>query len=215
MTTFRWNKIDGTQRADHSRLLITDGCYFLGEYNSGDGYENKTPQAINRSIHNIKKLPTVPANQLRYRNKSINWFASTINFKDANTWTWVPIPPSKHISDSNYNPKMMDILKSAGQGKGWDVRELVTQTRSTQTSHQSGENRVGLEELNEVYDLNLALCSPEPSRIIILDDVLTAGTHFRAISDILENKFPEAKIMGMFFARTIHKSPFDEWFELG
>ena len=140
MTTFRWNKIDDTQREDHHYLKVSDDCYFFGEYNSGDGFRNKTPQAINQSIHNIKKLPTVPLNQLQHRNRSIKWFAKAIGFMDSRSLTWVPIPPSKHINDRLYNPRMMDILNAAGQENNWDIRELVIQNRSTQTSHHSGSS---------------------------------------------------------------------------
>jgi hypothetical protein len=37
----------------------------------------------------------------------------------------------------------------------------------------------------------------------ILDDVLTAGTHFRAMSIVLSQRFPGVPIVGLFIARRV------------
>ena len=74
-------------------------------------------------------------------------------------------------------------------------------------SHENDE-RVTVEELLEVYAIDEALCDPAPSAIAIIDDVITAGTHFRAMADTLRAKFPEAQIIGLFIARRVY--PDDE-----
>jgi len=45
--------------------------------------------------------------------------------------------------------------------------------------------------------------SLQPKHIGLFDDVITAGSHFRAAKDLLQDRFPEAKIVGIFVARRV------------
>jgi hypothetical protein len=69
-------------------------------------------------------------------------------------------------------------------------------------SHTS-ENRLTVEELLDAYRIDETLCAPEPRAIGIVDDVLTAGVHFRAMHAILSERFPDASIVGFFIARRV------------
>ena len=90
-----------------------------------------------------------------------------------------------------------------GISDGVDVGEIVRQTASTRSSHGS-QQRVTVEELLEVYEIDETLCDPEPKAIAIVDDMLTAGTHFRAMADTLQVRFPDAKIIGLFIAGRVY-----------
>jgi len=46
-------------------------------------------------------------------------------------------------------------------------------------------------------------------QIGILDDVLTAGTHFRAMQTVLSDRFPGVPIIGLFVARRVFQNPFE------
>ena len=70
---------------------------------------------------------------------------------------------------------------------------------------------VDINELLEVLYIDEALASPEPVDIGIFDDVLTNGTHYRAIHSILSQRFPNARIVGFFIARTVHPDPFEDF----
>ena len=83
-----------------------------------------------------------------------------------------------------------------------DVRELVVQTQSTDAAHES-DHRPSVEELLEIYEIKEDLTAPAPTRIAIIDDVLTAGTHYRAMHTKLAQRFPGIPIVGMFIARRI------------
>lgn len=50
---------------------------------------------------------------------------------------------------------------------------------------------------------------PPPRAIGIFDDVLTAGTHFRAMDTILRARFPNVPITGIFLARRVLPSTFE------
>jgi hypothetical protein len=85
-----------------------------------------------------------------------------------------------------------------------DVRTLVVQTQSTAASHEAADGeRVTVEELLAVYQINEALAAPVPRAIAIVDDVLTAGTHYRAMHIVLSARFPNVPITGLFIARRV------------
>ena len=43
----------------------------------------------------------------------------------------------------------------------------------------------------------------EPERLVILDDMLTTGRHFRAMNFVLHRWFPQAQIIGTFITRRV------------
>jgi adenine/guanine phosphoribosyltransferase-like PRPP-binding protein len=92
---------------------------------------------------------------------------------------------------------------------------LVVQTTSTDAAHESND-RPSVEELLEIYEIAEDLTQPAPRRIAIVDDVLTAGTHYRAMHTILSQRFPGIPIVGMFVARRIFPQidPAEEFDEL-
>jgi predicted amidophosphoribosyltransferase len=55
------------------------------------------------------------------------------------------------------------------------------------------------------YLLNQEVLSPKPKEIWLFDDIIAKGTHFRAICEVLKEKFPDVPIVGFFIARTIFK----------
>ena len=53
-----------------------------------------------------------------------------------------------------------------------------------------------------------------PRRFTEVDDVLTTGAHFRAMSSLLGAGFPKARIMGLFIARRMSsEQAFERWLE--
>jgi hypothetical protein len=62
------------------------------------------------------------------------------------------------------------------------------------------------------YEFDDALCTNPPDVIGIVDDVLTVGNHFRAMSNKLVGRFPNAGIVGIFVARrAIPHENFDDF----
>ena len=87
---------------------------------------------------------------------------------------------------------------------GQDVRNLVVQNATMVANHARGnDDRVTVEELLAVYSIDENFTNPEPEYIGIVDDMLTAGTHYRAMETILSRRFPNATIIGLFVARRI------------
>jgi len=85
-----------------------------------------------------------------------------------------------------------------------DVRALVRQAASTTASHEVGQgDRVTVEDLLDLYSIDETIAAPAPQAIGIVDDVLTAGTHYRAMHTVLAARFPNVPIIGLFVARRV------------
>jgi predicted amidophosphoribosyltransferase len=97
---------------------------------------------------------------------------------------------------------MTQVLTLAGQPDRLDVRELLACQASMPASHRS-DRRPKPPEIRANYEIVEALCHPPPVAIGLVDDVLTAGAHFRAAKDLLAERFPGIRIVGLFYARTI------------
>lgn len=198
----RLTEIDETNIGDHARLTAEDACLYLFEYTSGKNYAFS---ATNSLISNLKKKPSSSSdNELYYKGKAI----SAANLRQAlnpawlDTATLVPVPPSKAVDHPDYDRRIERIARLIRPNL--DVRPLVTQRESTVAAHeaQPGE-RVTVDQLLELYEIDEALAAPTPTSIGVLDDVLTAGTHFKAMQQVLGTRFPGVPIIGLFIARRV------------
>lgn len=202
-------KIDDLTRGDHHRLESNDRCYYLGEYFSGRGYAYG---ATNDLISNLKK-PMSRRNLPEWRHKegAIRKAAEALreNFSAPQLGgeiTFVPIPPSKAKSHPEYDDRLLRMLQMMCDGHGSDIRELVIQTQSTDAAHDSF-SRPTTEDLVAIYAVDETVAAPPPSRIVLLDDVLTTGAHFKAAKAVVQQRFPDADIVGIFVARRVIPSP--------
>ncbi len=120
----------------------------------------------------------------------------------------MPLPPSKAIGDPEYDDRIVRVCKAIGPNI--NIRELVLQRESMVADHGS-EHRHSVEDLVANYELQEALCKPAQAKIAIIDDVLTVGTHFKAMQHILQERFPEARIVGFIVARRVLPDPAAEF----
>lgn len=197
----RFTRVDETMLRAHSRITADDVCYFLYEYTSRKNYKFS---ATNQLITNLKHKPGHPG----YRHKQNAIRSSALDLASAINEAWllgatlVPVPPSKAVGDPEYDDRMERIARGIRQGQ--DVRCLVRQTVSTEAAHLSGEsNRPTVEDLLAIYAIDESLAAHPPQRIGIIDDVLTAGTHFRATEIMLHRRFPDVPVVGFFIARRV------------
>ncbi|WP_420401364.1 hypothetical protein [Flagellimonas sp.] len=116
--------------------------------------------------------------------------------------TLVPIPPSKAKGHAEYDDRMTKILKGICRGTEGDVRELITLTETIRSSHLS-DDRPPPTELMRCLQIDEDLCETEPGTILLFDDMITTGSHFVACRRILQKRFPNAEIMGVFITRRI------------
>lgn len=207
----RLTEIDDGNRADHARLTEGDKCLFLFEYTSGQKWNFS---ATNGLISTLKRKPGQKGKY--YKDQEIGKVGRYFRTTLADDWltnaTLVPIPPSKAVGHEHYDPRMERICKAIKPGL--DVRCLVRQKTSTTAAHElAGKPRPSIADLLDNYEIDKNLCVPTPVSIGVFDDVLTAGTHFKAVQSILTDRFPDVPIFGIFIARRVFpEKSGEDWF---
>jgi predicted amidophosphoribosyltransferase len=201
MKDAKLGKFDESTRTDHQYLRAKDDCYYLIEYTARRAFDYSE---ANSFISNLKKKPSVKETyQWKHKLAAIREAAETLSRELPKTWikksTFVPIPPSKSKKHPEYDDRMSKVLKRL---EGADVRELVYQAESMEATHVS-TNRHSIEVLIANYRIDEGLADPEPKHIVIVDDMMTAGAHYRAVRRVLKKRFPGVPISGVFLARRI------------
>lgn len=198
----RLTKIDELTRSDHYYLDESDSCYFFGEYTARQGFSHSE---TNQLILNLKKGNDKKGTYAyRYKGIAIQQVANLItnNIGNLNDYTFVPIPPSKCTSDTAYDDRITAILRLCQQRNGnMQFRELVSQRISMEASHSSAV-RPTPAQIEANYHFNPNLIQGIRNTIVIFDDVLTAGSHYKAMKNIITNYLPDVGVMGLFVART-------------
>ena len=200
-------QVDELQLSDHFYLIPSDTCIYLREYTPRQGYEYSE---TNRLIHNFKKsVDRKGKREYFYKDQAINQIQQEIAACLKKEWllkaTLVPIPPSKTKAHPLYDDRMTQVLKGIGGciGGKCDVRELIVQTADMDAVHLHNDDRPTPDDLRAIYEIDEDQTSPEPKSIGLFDDVITAGSHFRAAKDLLKEQFPGVNIVGIFVARRV------------
>lgn len=201
----RFSLIDDFNRGDHTLLRDSDTCYYLHEYTSGQGYQSGE---ANNLISNLKK-PVDRKGRPEYIHKGRAIKSCSALLKEAINADWlkigtlIPVPPSKAKTDPLYDDRLLRVCQGIASPDALNIRELVIQTHTIRAAHENRHNRPTVAELEAIYAIDERFCAPPPGAIAIIDDVLTAGTHFRAMHNVLSARFPGVQIVGMFIARRV------------
>jgi len=164
---------------EHCYLDTGDECYFTDEY------ECRHRQGIKPQILSLK----------RGNMSAITGMAEELALALPPEWaagyTFVPMPPSSGAA----SPLRSLIRRLPVR----DIRDLLVQVRDTPPSHDgwrpTPEQRVRLMTLNELE------VDPEPRALVIVDDVLATGSHFRAAKMLVRQRWPNMRVIGLFLAR--------------
>jgi hypothetical protein len=211
--------IDDTNRDQHFFLEATDRCLFFSDFFGGRDW---SAGYTNQLIKNYKRTPpeiAASASTKRlhyYKERAVNEVASALRkvFTAASvaSRTFVPIPTSKIPADPAYCDRLERTLRIAFQGYDADLRLLLRQTVSTEADHRSGDGRRSYEELLKITQLDpQQLTAPPRAEIVLFDDVLTSGKHFRVATTRIREAYPDQAILGIFVARCIHGSAFADF----
>lgn len=198
-------KIDDLYLPGHYCLDSGDDCYFFLTYMAKKGYGFSSG---NQLIYNLKKsINKKGTSEWQYKEKAIETAADF--FAEASVdelfpgGIYVPVPPSKVKDCPEYDDRVVRILQKAYRG-ALDIRELVIQKQSTESFHTSRQKR----SVDDIYN-NLMIDESlagdiTGGDIVIFDDVLTSGAHFKAMSRLLRQRFgSDIRIHGLFVARTV------------
>jgi DNA protecting protein DprA len=201
----------------HVALRNTDigKCFYWRKFFiKKEGVEkNYASSDTNQLITNFKIAPTVEnKKRIYYKNQAILQIAeelSSILIKPTQSsdflknTVFVPIPPSKSKSDPAYDDRNVSVLKSIKNNyPDLRIEEWIIQKTSVEADHTT-TSRKDVSTLIENYALNIHSAAEAPKLIIIFDDVITAGRHFKAAQHLLARQFSTSTIYGLFVARSI------------
>lgn len=200
----------------HHYLDANDKCYFLGEFTSHRDYSYSD---FNQLIFNLKKPPSTEvtnSNAFFYKTRDIGHVAkclrSFIREEDLEiSLTIVPIPPSKTRTHPDYDDRILRICTEMVSGLHTpDVKELICSTLDRDATHNQVVKPRPC-ELMRNYQIVAELDYKPRSTIILIDDMLTTGTHFKACKNLLINSYTNIQIVGLFIARRIFAEPSDSF----
>ncbi|MET4764216.1 hypothetical protein [Bradyrhizobium ottawaense] len=200
-------QIDETNRRDHWYLDEGDDCHYLYEYTAGKGWQGGD---TNQLIHNLQKKRNDGG--YHYKAPAIARCARDLSAVLNAEWlaqaTIVPMPPSKVKTDPAYDDRMVQVCRGIRAPAPPDVRELIEQIASTDTF--KGGNRKAPAELKQNYRIAENHLQNLRGIVGIFDDVLTTGSHFKAIKEMILERAPQTRVIGLFVARRAIPNPFGE-----
>jgi predicted amidophosphoribosyltransferase len=200
-------RLDEASRADHIYLGAADRCAFLAQYCSGS--DDIRDGSCRRLIRTFKCEPSrALSDRRRARDKQgaiatlSSWLRQAVQRRLAESCTWVPIPPSQRAEDPDFDDRLARTLLRAFEGYDVDIRRLLYQTRSTQRDH-TGRARLSEQTLFDILrvDGDQLMLRALRGRVVLFDDVLTSGKHFKCCERRLREVLPDAPIAGVFLMR--------------
>jgi hypothetical protein len=206
------SQIDETTVGQHFLLNSSDVCYHIWEYTRRGGF---SASPTNQLISNLKKKPSKILSNPReapWKEGAIGYCAQALQRMMNRAWidgyaTLVPIPCSKIAGHADHDDRLLRVLQKAFVGPAVDIRPLLTQLHSTTADHEAPE-RQRFEELLAVTRIDDAIAGAGVRpQIMVFDDVLNSGKHFKVAQQLLLQRFPAASIVGVFLARCLPDPP--------
>ena len=202
--TYHLQKIDELLLPSYKHLTSDDECYFFMGYTPL--YKARTPE--NSLILNFKKDMDRISNrpEWKWKGNAINevseLFIRSIPPIIAQSSILVPVPPSKIKGDSMYDDRLVQLVRNfCATHTNTEFREIVGINANMTPTHVDEKSP---DELIPLLTVDKSLCAPSKDQIVIVDDVLRHGAHFKAIKTLLQPEFPDSNIIGLFIARCLH-----------
>ena len=189
---------------------LEDGikCFYARDYISGNGFQGEA----NQLILNFKKpLNVKGTNQWGHRDRSVKQFATELStvLKSPNIHV-VPIPGSKPWNHPENNRRFQDLCTELLKLKNnVTVQWAIDCLNPVVASSQGGPRTPA--EIKANYQWNGL--RGNISKLVLLDDVITSGAHFKACYDFIRENGYQGEIAGVFWAKTKFKNPFDDFNE--
>lgn len=195
-----WKKIDAVEDFPVYLRRDQDECFYARDYISHGGY---TASEANSLISNLKKAPSTRGTlQWKHKIRAAHKFASEIVsvLPDGATITF--IPTSKTPDDPEYDPRF-DMVAENLRDLNPTIRvdTPIGRQRSVPAAHRSWETR----KIECVYQ-SLAWQGfvIVPKFVVLVDDVITCGTSFRACKQLILEHHETMMVYGLFWAKTCH-----------
>ena len=200
MSQSMWKKIDESH-AFLSHVGKDDYCFYAREYKISEGYQGGETNSL---VLNFKKKPAQKNTaSWDYRVKAVRKFASeikTIEFTKKHTI--IAIPESCKKGDLGYTNRFEDLFAELN-GNAHLEFDFPIQNENTVPSAHSGKGSRDPNKIIQNYSFKGFKAGGSPENIIILDDVITTGSQYRAVCNLLRNNNCTGDIIGLFWAMSI------------
>ncbi len=200
MSKLKWQRLEEPHL--YTYIEKDDVCIYARDYVGGHkGYQAGDTNSL---ILNFKK-PSSKKNtdEWKWRENAVERFSTEISllFKPDSTATITAIPSSKAKNDPKYDNRFEDLFEQLSKLRPKLRIERPVEIKQTiDASHRTGEREPEIIKENYMWK---GFKKETPKGLCLVDDILTSGAHFRAMSDFLrENKY-NGKIVGVFLAKTI------------
>jgi hypothetical protein len=199
-------RIESKDRQQHAFIEPSDECWVIAEYRPGSSSDE-----VNRLILNWKCSPAITRlnpRSRRAKEAAIRTVASILRGCCDRPWaedaTWCPIPSSSAIDSASYDDRLWRTVRRAFEGYDLDIRMLLRQIVSTRADH-TAIRRLSIDRLYNLLSIDVDALKERPlrRRIILFDDLLTSGKHFKCCQRRLHEAAQEVPVCGLFFAHRI------------
>jgi hypothetical protein len=199
--TLHWRLLDKTIQDPPVYIeLPDDRCFYAREYISKGGFKSSE---ANDLITNYKK----PADrrgkpEWRYKEQAVRQFAEELAMLIGEGWLVTFIPSSKLKTDPAYDTRFEDTLLHLQQLRP-DLRTAeVLHLREPMDPYHGGRTRG--RHPDEIYQKIAWTGLPDDCRgVVLIDDILTTGSHFKACKRMIREKRPGMEVVGAFWAKAI------------
>lgn len=195
---------------DGTRLDEGDICYFFGEYISGGKWDaSPTNQLISNLKADIVQQPQRRAHKKTAIGDAIEQLVTTVSAGSLAKVTVVPMPGSKPVGHQGHDDRMVQVMNGWGArvGESFDGRPVLITSHERAAQHLANANgvpRATVDELAETLALDPQhMTVPLRETVVLLDDVFTAGTSFKAAQRVLLQRSEVKKVCGLYLARTV------------
>lgn len=187
----------------HHYLLPADECRYLLPYRPGS---RDPASALLRAYKCPPRLARCHAAWASHKQAAIEQFASALRASLPQDWvecaTWVPIPGSVRRDSPDYDDRLEHTLRLAFRRLDADVRPLLYQAHSSPADHRA-RRRASLAVLQQRLRIDAGALQGVRSRVVLFDDLLTSGKHYRASAARLLAALPGVLVSGCFLARRL------------
>lgn len=213
MSTYKWRIFDRTQGGS-LYLEDDDICLYYMDKTNGRPSDSEP----NQRIYNLKIDPSKMTKAQRdagWKQEAITQCADDMagylrrwkTVDPANT-ILVPVPPSKPVGAKGYDNRMILVCKAIYDQTGIRYIDCL-RTRANHGAMHNGGLARDIDRLRQNIDFYPQMIPEGIQYVILIDDQLTKGTHFKAIKPFFDEL--GYIVVGMFWAKEHFKGNEGAW----
>lgn len=201
---YNWSTLDGIQNQPY---YIDDedleNCFFAVEYISKGGY---SASEANNLVSNFKKpMDRKGKEEWKFKLKAIDDFGHMIsNILTDEEYVISDMGTSKSESDPEYDPRLIQTIRKLKKIKPNVIYDPLFSIKKGMPSSSRGNNRLRPDDiLKHLTWEGFSDNNDDLGEVVIIDDVITTGAHFKACKSLINRYYPDMVVYGIFLAKTV------------